>query len=269
MENKETKLYAAVCKNGSHLNEKINPDGSIAALQFTDEENGLNGPVNLVEIDKEDFAKVKYVRVPVERNSLSQQIKDEVVIPLAKDMADRLADYILEITEIWIEEKGIPIVKDKSKKFWNKCKKGISGIKNFNKATKNSRIPTEELQRYDSMGKNNINLSDENETFTLSKEQYASLVNQITQRLLEVAEGVKILNNAVITDDGKNQEKVEMIQGRIEQLSSEEAIRHIDFLLEDKNREILDDETLRILKSFRGGSFIGDGILIPVEKYKK
>ena len=44
----ENKIYRVVCKSGSHLNTKKNPDGSISALQFTNESNELSGPVDLI-----------------------------------------------------------------------------------------------------------------------------------------------------------------------------------------------------------------------------
>lgn len=48
MDDKYTKdkLYRVVHKEGSHFNTKVNPDGSKSVLQFTDENNDLNGSVN-------------------------------------------------------------------------------------------------------------------------------------------------------------------------------------------------------------------------------
>ena len=40
----DDKLYKVVRKDGSHLNTKVNPDGTKSALQFTDDNNDLNGP---------------------------------------------------------------------------------------------------------------------------------------------------------------------------------------------------------------------------------
>ena len=54
----DEKLYRVVRKDGSHLNTKVNPDGTKSALQFTDDNNDLNGPVDLLEVDEEE-SKVK------------------------------------------------------------------------------------------------------------------------------------------------------------------------------------------------------------------
>ena len=38
----DDKLYRVVHKDGSHLNTKVNSDGTKSALQFTDDNNDLN-----------------------------------------------------------------------------------------------------------------------------------------------------------------------------------------------------------------------------------
>ena len=59
----DDKLYRVVRKKGSHLNTKVNPDGSKSALQFTDEHNILNGPVDLKEVDEEELIRTEYIQV--------------------------------------------------------------------------------------------------------------------------------------------------------------------------------------------------------------
>lgn len=62
----DEKLYRVVCKDGSHLNTKVNPDGTKSALQFTDDNNDLSGPVDLLEIDEEELIRTEYISVPQE-----------------------------------------------------------------------------------------------------------------------------------------------------------------------------------------------------------
>ena len=50
----DEKLYRVVRKDGSHLNTKVNPDGTKSALQFPDDNNDLNGPVDLLEVMKKN-----------------------------------------------------------------------------------------------------------------------------------------------------------------------------------------------------------------------
>ena len=45
------KLYRIKVKDGAHVNNHVKEDGSKAAIQF-DEENNLQGPVDLIEVDE-------------------------------------------------------------------------------------------------------------------------------------------------------------------------------------------------------------------------
>ena len=51
----DKKLYRVVRKKGSHVSTKINPDGTKVALQFTDDNNDLTGPVDLIEVDESEY----------------------------------------------------------------------------------------------------------------------------------------------------------------------------------------------------------------------
>ena len=55
----DEKVYQVVKKRNSHINTKMNPDGSKAALQFSDENNGLTGPVDLIEVDREELVRTE------------------------------------------------------------------------------------------------------------------------------------------------------------------------------------------------------------------
>ena len=59
----DDKLYRVVRKDGSHLNTKVNPDGTKSALQFTDENNDLSGPIDLIEVDEEELVRTEYIQV--------------------------------------------------------------------------------------------------------------------------------------------------------------------------------------------------------------
>lgn len=42
----------------------MNPDGTKSALQFTDDNNDLNGSVDLLEVDEEELIRFEYISVP-------------------------------------------------------------------------------------------------------------------------------------------------------------------------------------------------------------
>lgn len=60
----DKKLYRVIRKDGSHLNIKMNPDGRKSALQVTDDNNDLNGFVDLLEVDEEELIRFEYISVP-------------------------------------------------------------------------------------------------------------------------------------------------------------------------------------------------------------
>ena len=69
----DEKLYRVVRKDGNHLNTKVNPDGTKSALQFTDN-NDLNGPVDLLEVDEKELIRTEYISVPQAERSLGDRL---------------------------------------------------------------------------------------------------------------------------------------------------------------------------------------------------
>lgn len=111
----DDKLYKVVRKDGSHLNTKVNPDGTKSALQFTDDNNDLNGPVDLIEVDEEELIRTEYIQVPQNKRSLGELLVDEVFVPVIRDATTQLLEYGTAKAETWIEEKVVPVAKTKVK----------------------------------------------------------------------------------------------------------------------------------------------------------
>lgn len=91
----DKKLYRVIRKDGSHLNIKVNPDSTKSALQFTDDNNDLNGSVDLLEVD-------------------------EVFILVIGDATTQLLEYGTEKAEIWVEKKAVPVAKSQIVHICNK-----------------------------------------------------------------------------------------------------------------------------------------------------
>ena len=92
----DEKLCRVVRKDGSHLNTKMNLDGTKSALQFTDDNNDLNGPVDLLEVDEEELIGTEYISVPQAERSLVERLIDEVVIPVIRDATTQLLSMELK-----------------------------------------------------------------------------------------------------------------------------------------------------------------------------
>ena len=265
----DEKLYRVVRKDGSHLNTKVNPDGTKSALQFTDDNNDLNGPVDLLEVDEEELIRTEYISAPQAERSLGERLIDDVVIPVIRDATTQLLEYGTEKTEIWIEEKVVPVAKSKVKAGWENLKLFISAIKDFDKPIKATQIVTEQKNAFKASEVEVINKveNQEEKKYALSPEEVELLLDTARRSALMIAASLSILNNSVVMDDGTDPERIAMIQRGIEQLSSKDITTQIDLLLEDKNSRLLDDASIFMLRAFREGMFIGNGTPIPVSRY--
>ena len=265
----DEKLYRVVRKDGSHLNTKVNPDGTKSALQFTDDNNDLNGPVNLLEVDEEELIRTEYISVPQAERSLGERLIDEVVVPVIRDATTQLLEYGTEKAEMWIEEKVVPVAKSKVKAGWENLKLFISAIKDFDKPIKATQIVTEQKNTFKAREVEVVNTVEDQEEkkYALSPEEVELLLDTARRSALMIAASLSILNTSVVMDDGTDPERIEMIQRGIEQLSSKDITTQIDLLLEDKNSGLLDDASIFMLRAFREGMFIGNGTPIPVNRY--
>ena len=81
----EETLYKIVRKKDSHVNTKLNPDGSKSAIQFTNDGNVLNGPVNLIEVDEKDFLRTEYVPMQDEPRTFNEIIWQDVIAPMMQE----------------------------------------------------------------------------------------------------------------------------------------------------------------------------------------
>lgn len=265
----DDKLYRVVRKDGSHLNTKVNLDGTKSALQFTDENNDLSGPVDLIEVDEEELVRTEYVQVPQEERSLGERLVDEVVIPVIRDATTQLLEYGTEKAEMWIEEKAVPVAKAKMKAGWENLKLFISAIKDSDKPIKATQIITEQKNTSKASEIEVVNKveNQEEKKYALSPEEVELLLDTARRSALMIAASLSILNNSVVMDDGTDPERIAMIQRGIEQLSSKDITTQIDLLLEDKNSGLIDDASISMLRAFREGMFIGNGTPIPVSRY--
>lgn len=267
----DDKLYKVVRKDGSHLNTKVNPDGTKSALQFTDDNNDLNGPIDLIEVDEEELIRTEYIQVPQNKRSLGELLVDEVVVPVIRDATTQLLEYGTAKAEIWIEEKVVPVAKTKVKAGWENLKLFILTIKDSDKPIKATQIIAEQKSASNSSEIEVVNKVEcgnkDEKKYVLSPGEVEILLDTARRSALMIAASLSILNNSVVMDDGTDPDRVAMIQRGIEQLSSKDITTQIDLLLDDKNSGLIDESSITMLRAFRDGMFIGNGTPIPVSRY--
>lgn len=266
----DDKLYKVVRKDGSHLNTKVNPDGTKSALQFTDDNNDLNGPVDLIEVDEEELIRTEYIQVPQNKRSLGELLVDEVFVPVIRDATTQLLEYGTAKAETWIEEKVVPVAKTKVKAGWENLKLFISTIKDSDKPIKATQIIAEQKSASNSSEIEVVNKVEcgnkDEKKYVLSPGEVEILLDTARRSALMIAASLSILNNSVVMDDGTDPERVAMIQRGIEQLSSKDITTQIDLLLDNKNSGLIDESSIIMLRAFRDGMFIGNGKPIPVSR---
>lgn len=268
----DDKLYRVAYKNGSHLNTKVNPDGSKSALQFTDDGNSLSGPVDLIEVNEAELIKTEYVQVPQEEHSQADQFLEECIYPAVRDFIAQVTAPLLEYTYAktasLLKEKVLPIAKSKAKAGLQDLKLFISAPKGSDKPIKASQSIAKQQKSSMTRGikaSNKVKKQEENK-YVLSQEEFDILLDKAREKTLELATILKILNNSVIDDDGTDPKRIADIRGKIIELKSKDNTTQIDLALKDKNSE-LDEETITMLKAFRNGMFIGNGTPIPISRY--
>lgn len=217
----DDKLYKVVRKDGSHLNTKVNPDGTKSALQFTDDNNDLNGPVDLIEVDEEELIRTEYIQVPQNKRSLGELLVDEVFVPVIRDATTQLLEYGTAKAETWIEEKVVPVAKTKVKAGWENLKLFISTIKDSDKPIKATQIIAEQKSASNSSEIEVVNKVEcgnkDEKKYVLSPGEVEILLDTARRSALMIAASLSILNNSVVMDDGTDPERVAMIQRGIEQ----------------------------------------------------
>lgn len=248
----DDKLYKVVRKDGSHLNTKVNPDGTKSALQFTDDNNDLNGPVDLIEVDEEELIRTEYIQVPQNKRSLGELLVDEVFVPVIRDATTQLLEYGTAKAETWIEEKVVPVAKTKVKAGWENLKLFISTIKDSDKPIKATQIIAEQKSASNSSEIEVVNKVEcgnkDEKKYVLSPGEVEILLDTARRSALMIAASLSILNNSVVMDDGTDPERVAMIQRGIEQLSSKDITTQIDLLLDNKNSGLIDESSIIMLR---------------------
>lgn len=262
----EEKLYKIARKRDSHVNAKLNPDGSKAAIQFTDDGNNLSGPVNLIEVDEKELIRTEYVPVQDAPRTFKEIIWQEVLAPVMQELLYQAMMEGYESLCNQLKTKTVPALKAKSKGFIHDVSIIASGIKdgfagktpkalelvNENVAV----VPSTQVSRFDTKQKT-----------VRSKEELEQIVGVMRSSAATLAACIRMLNNSVMADDGTDPQLRIVIQKNLQELSTSDVMQQIDLLLEDKNRALLDEAEFNILSSFRDGYLLTNKAKVPIVKY--
>ena len=239
----EEKLYRIKTKEGAHINEKLKEDGSRAAIQF-DEENSLQGPVDLIEVD-----------IGSQERSFGRVIMEDALAPALYDvifsLLDRAAEAGVNAFEAWVAQKVIPAAKAKGEDIIDKAREAHE----INKAKRLAKKQAALAEKHKS------------EPVIHTQEEVDQILNNMKFAALYIAAGIRELSNTVISYDYTDTEKAIEMENKLKELSSENVMKTIDFMLEDRNRELLDQATIQIFEAFKHKDFIVNGEAVPISSY--
>lgn len=261
----EEKLYRIKTKKGAHLNKKKNNDGTRAALQF-DAENQLQGPVDLIEVDKSEYTIKEYIEVEKQGRSIGEALMEDAVTPAVQDalyyLMIRAAESGARSVGKWVKKKVIPSVKTKGGEIIDNAQR-LHVAKNAKKAERSQMAVGPEQQT--KISKPQIQLEDE--TVVHTQEEVNQILNNMKLAALYIAAGIRELSNTVVKDDGTNPEIALSIQTKLKELTTDDVKRSIDFMLEDKNRDMLDQATIRMFEAFRNKKIIAGDKVVSINRY--
>lgn len=268
------KLYYVAVKKGNHINTKVNPDGSVAAIQFTDDGNSLDGPLDLIEADAHEIINAEYDIADNSARTFTEIIVEDVIVPVARELIYQALMIGYEQLSKQIQSRVVPPIKEKAKQFTKKAKTFTAGIIDGLSGKEPKAIQlvdhhsTCEIVKKPDLVSSATLFKDSAERKDLrSLDEVEYIVDTMRKSAITLATCIQMLNNTVIADDGSNPEKRIEIQQNLQALSSDYVMAQIDLLLEDKNRGLLDQSSRCLLAAFRDGYFLKDDYRIPVSKY--
>lgn len=280
MEEKEIddRLYRVVRKKGSHLVQSKKTDGTLSGLQFDDVDNSMNGPIELIEVDEVNAHNTVVIQ---EMPTFGQMLLEEVVVPVINEAVQEGLNIGLYYFERWIEEKAILKTKKKAKEIIENATIVMSRVRDglVGKETKATILEREANERKANSTQivvtENVSVETAQEERRNSEEckegrsleEVQELINAMRNSAMALATCIRILSNTVVKDNRENPSLRLEMQKELESLTTQEMMGQINQLLEDKNRNLLDQSSLMMLAAFRDGNFIISGEPVPISKF--
>lgn len=259
----EEKFYRIKTKEDAHLNDKLKDDGSRAAIQF-DRENNLQGPVDLIEVDESEYpTRDVYVEVEKEDRSFGQVILEDAVAPAVADaltvLLTRAVEAGIDAFGNWMSQKVIPAAKARGSELVEK--------KRQSKTTDKIELSETAVSVKEKNEVASAPEKRESNTVIHTQQEVDQILNNMKFAALYIAAGIRELSNTVIADDGTDSERMLEMQSKLKELSSEDITRTIEFMLQDQNRDMMDQATVQLFEAFRNKKIIVNGESVPISKF--
>lgn len=272
----DEKLYRVVRKKGSHINTKVNADGTKSAIQFSDEDNDLTGPLDIIEVDESEYIGADEIDYYVTQDNAprtwKQIVMEDIVVPVAREAMNQLLNIGMQRFEIWMDETAMPAAKRKAKKAGENITLFFSALKSVIKGEQPKVLQIIEAEQKKKnagiqvVGYENAESEEESaEIIEITKAELEKIIALTKRSAVTLVGCINVLKNAAVIDMTPEQ-KIEF-ESQLKSLTTEDLMTEIGLLLEERNRDILDATSLAILSAFRDGDFIIEGKKVPIQSF--
>lgn len=266
------KLYRVYHKKGNHQNTKINHDGTKAAIQFT-KDNDLDGPLEIREVDEDELLRTEFIEDEPRPRTWKEIIVEDIVVPVAKEAINQVLEIGYQRFEVWMAEEAIPATKKKTKEIGQNMKVIFSGIKaavngeepkavKLLRETKESEKSIETRPQVDFVIEKKIE-----KKIQMTQEEFEQVLILARRSAGTLVGCINLLRNTAVSNANMNPQQKLELQNQLEGLATSDILGEIDLLLEEKNKNVFDAESLKILAAFREGNFVVDDKTVPIKKY--
>ena len=218
-----------------------------------------------IQEDENYYAEDSRMDVRTRDRSLKEVIIEEVVAPALGIAAEKVTEEIVDaavmaIDYVW-KNAVVPVAKKGAKAVSSKAKE-IKENHHERKQKKQEVVTSKQIIIVKKRRNTNTMI-----TFAdIKKEEVDMILQNMRNAAMYIAAGIRELTNTLVVDS-ENPEKAIELQNNIARLSSDEAISVINFMLEDKNRELLDEASRRLFEEFRNRNLIIDDKVVPISNY--
>ena len=269
----DDKLYKIIQKDGTHLVESKKNVGATSALQFDNGDKKMKGPVDLVEVSKDELRRT----VVIEKSpTMGQTIIENVVVTIINETVKEGLNIGFRYLEKCIEEDSISNTTKKAKAVMRGVKDSLCGketkaVKLMREAKDKKLNSTTIVTTNNVVVENMLEDGEKSKKYTnkdvRSIEEVQAIINTMRNSAITLVSCIRMLSNTLVRDAGENKELRYEMQKELESLTTKEIMEQINQLLEDKNRNLLDQSSMMILAAFRDGNFIVDEKSIPIRNF--
>lgn len=266
-----SKKYRPIIKEGTHLAQSKNSEGTYRGALLDDKTNQVVGQAEWEEVEEDDDYNYLYEDCSLVEDTESEENVLESLVALAViiggiKVIEKTSPYIEDV----VKKKVIPtfdktkgwITEKVSKKF--NIKKRCNFSKKDNNQFKNIIDETDCEIITDSIEVETLKQDSDNKYIgSISREEAEQHIIKIKILSASLANEIRILTNKCIDGNNITLEKKLEIQNEMEKLMAVEVIDTIKMLLE--NKFISDEVTRNIFAEFILGNVIVDDKSIPIK----